>query len=274
MGWLDKVVGGGVGYAVAGPAGAVVGYTLAGRSADDRGYDMSDIPFGVHVEAEHEDDEVGRRWTLRFLSEVPSPSLAKIRFLTDAGVPLSGHALFADESGHFVATAPINSARCVLYVPLGAVAYTSPKRISLEVSVWSTQQSRPAAAGKAILDAELPPAAPFRVADYLAPITSLCARVVTAGGVADARALEPMVVRLAGEIGDAAFARRADAIQAMLAHALAPQTVDDACRALQFRFPGVGVAQHVELLKAACFAEGDATAAQRAELERVSAALE
>lgn len=251
MGWLDKVVGASVGYAVAGPAGAVIGATYAGRSRDERGYDMSDIPFGVHVEASHEDDEIGRRWTLCFVSDVPSPALAEVRLLDDTGTPLPGRPPFADERGRFIAAAPIREGRCVLYVPRGAAVYASPKHISLEVSVWRAEKG---AVGKAILDADLPAPAPLRLADYLAPIVSLCVQIT--GGD-----LEPMFERLAGELGS-----DPDSLRAAL-------PLEDAARVARFRFPQVSAAEHVRLFEAVCFGDREPSARERAKLEEVAAAL-
>jgi hypothetical protein len=150
MGWRDAVLGGGVGYAVGGPAGAAIGVALAGGGGD-AGYDLSDVPYGIYVEAEHTDDEEGRHWTLRFESEVPAESLAVVRLLDDAARPLRGRAPYVDDDGSFTAFAPIDEQSCVLFVPWDAIAYSSAKHVSLEVSVWS-----PAPLGKAVLDADLP----------------------------------------------------------------------------------------------------------------------
>jgi hypothetical protein len=152
-----KIIGAGVGYALAGPGGALVGASLAGTDAYERGYDMSGIPFGLHVEAEHRDDETGRHWVVRFLSEVPAKAHAMLRLLDDAGQAVPGRPPFVDEAGGFVASAPIRERQCELYVPFEAMRYASPKHISLEVSLWTERGEGVAPAGRAVLDADLPP---------------------------------------------------------------------------------------------------------------------
>jgi hypothetical protein len=157
MSYRKKLVGAGVGYAIGGPVGAVVGVTLAGTSAYERGYDMSDVPFGLHVEEQHMDDAVGRQWTLHFLSDIPPESSAMLRVLNDAAQRVAGHSPFADDDGAFVASAPIRARRCALHIPFAAMAYDSPENLSLEVSVWVARAGSVTPLGKAILDAELPP---------------------------------------------------------------------------------------------------------------------
>lgn len=155
MTWRDRVIGGGVGYAVGGPAGAAIGVALAGGE-DDGGIDLSDVPFGVHVEADHEDDDAGRRWNLRFLSDVPAESIAVLRVLDDGAQPLMGRAPFVDDGGHFTAMTPIDRKAATIFIPWDAIDYTSPKHLSLEVSVWHEGRGGAAPVGKGVIDAELP----------------------------------------------------------------------------------------------------------------------
>ena len=189
MGWRKRTVGGAVGYAVAGPAGAVLGATLAGGRGD-RGYDMSDIPTGVHVEADWDDDDAGRRWSLRFLSEIPATAYAELHLITDAGEKLQGRVPFCDEQGFFAATAPIHKANSLLYVPFEAVCYESPKYISLEVTVWDAAPTTAVPVGKGTLDAALPKRSARPVVSiataYLQPIVALPTRVMAAESLGDA----------------------------------------------------------------------------------------
>jgi hypothetical protein len=104
-----------------------------------------------------------------------------LRVLTDAGQKVRGRAPFADGDGAFVVSAAIRHRRCVVYAPLGALVYTSPKKLSLEVSVWVARHGTPSPVGKAVLDAELPAPRELRVADYLSPLSSLAARILAAG---------------------------------------------------------------------------------------------
>ena len=156
MSWRDKVLGVGVGYAVGGPAGAAVGLALTGGD-DDPGFDLSDVPFGVHVEVAYDDDAEGRRWTLRFLSAITGDALAVVRVLDDAACPIAGRPPFADDQGQFVAFAPIDRRRASLFVPWDALDYASADHLSLEISVWGNAGGRPSPSGKAVVDAELPP---------------------------------------------------------------------------------------------------------------------
>jgi hypothetical protein len=270
MGWIGKVVGAGAGYAIAGPAGALIGARLGSRKSE-QGYDLSDVPFGVHVEASHDDDEGGRLWTLRFLSDVPPKAGAEVRLLSDAGQRLGGRAPFADEDGRFTVAAPIHDGECSLYVPWGAVIYASPKYISLEVSVWSAGQGATKRVGLGILDADLPRARPWKVADYWLPIIVLCARITDVGPAG--RTLETMVPRLADELEIGPDDDRPGALAAMLKHATKPLSIDDAVQMLQCRFAHVSGAQWLELLTTVCFAGSKGNTAERAKLAEVSALL-
>ncbi len=93
------------------------------------------------------------------MSEVPAKAHAMLRLLDDAGQRVPGRAPFADAGGDFVASAPISKRRCELYVPFEAMDYSSPKHVSLEVSLWAEGEAGVAPAGKAVLDADLPPSA-------------------------------------------------------------------------------------------------------------------
>jgi hypothetical protein len=252
MGYGNKFGAAGLGYVLAGPAGAFVGFSLAGH-AYDRGYDMSDIPYGVHVEAEHEDDEVGRRWSLRFLSELPSEAHAMLRLLNDSALRLRGHAPFVDEDGEFVASAAIRERQCTLYVPFGAAEYASPKNVSLEVSVWAAGAGKNAApTGKAILDAALPAPRPWRVTEYLRPMSSLCARVLMEGAADGAELgakLEHMVVRLLDTLGLEPASQPEGTLPAMVAQAHDPLSLEQAVVGTRFRFGGLGRTEVMRLLR-------------------------
>lgn len=279
MGWLNKAVGAGVGYALAGPGGAVAGVVLAGTddggydSGYDSGYDMGDIPYAVHVEADHEDDELGRRWTLRFLSAVPPGAHAQLRLMTDDAIYLRGHAPFADEEGQFLAVAPIRGQRAVVYVPFGAAQYTSPKNLSLEVAVSSVEPSEAANVGTAVLDARFPPGPAWNVADYVVPLISLGVSVMRADGAPDEPSLAAMVSRLAEELGAAPGVPDDAMSAAMRARALEPLSIDEAVRVARFRFPGVTAVRYRNLLQAACEAAGELTASQTAKLDEIEALL-
>ncbi len=268
-----KWVGAGVGYAVAGPAGALVGIVAAGSDDDDRGYNMSDIPVGVHVEAEWEDDAVGRRWGLRFLSEVPARGYATLRLLNDAGQNLPGREPFADEGGGFAAAGVIHAASCAVYVPFGAAIYASRKHISLEITVWDGGKGKGRPVGKATLDAKLPKPRELSVASYLQPMLSLCARVMTAGGAPNREALENMVGVLAHELGFSSDVEAKGHTRAMLEHALDPLPADDATRVLFFRSPGIVPAAHVELLRLASFGQEQPSSVQQGEVTRIESLL-
>jgi hypothetical protein len=273
MSWRKRAVGGAVGYAVAGPAGAVLGATLAGGRGD-RGYDMSDIPTGVHVEADWEDDDAGRRWSLRFLSEIPATAYAELHLITDAGEKLQGRVPFCDEQGFFAATAPIHRGSSLLYVPFEAVRYESPKYISLEVTVWDAAPTTAVPVGKGTLDAALPKRSARPVVSiattYLQPIVALATRVMEADGRAGDAQLERMIRELAGQL---AVPLQAQAIAELRQQAAKQPSVEDAVRTLCFRSPRVSALGHLALLNDACFEDEQPTSAQRRELSRIEEQL-
>ncbi|HHH10606.1 MAG TPA: hypothetical protein ENK23_00820 [Sorangium sp.] len=276
MAYLKQAVAGGVGYAVAGPAGALLGVALAGGDSDDAGYDMSDIPIGVHVEEQHQNDELGRRWSLHFLSEIPAPAFARVQFRNDSGQPLGGHAPFADAGGTFLAAAPIgrhnDGWRSVLYLPFGALQYTSPKHISLEVSVWSQQRGKLHPAGKGTLEANLPAATTWQPAAFLQPLVSLGARVMMTSGQPTQSQLATMVEYIASEFGILGPVR-ASALSAMLVHANHPPPLRDTIERARFRFPNLNHTAVVALLSEACFSDDHNATAARAALSDIATSL-
>ena len=260
MVWLKKVVGGGIGYAVAGPVGALVGIAAAGGGGDDKWHDLSDVPTGVHVEATHQDDIAGRLYLLTFLSDIPGAAVANLRLLNDAAQSLSGQGAFADSAGDFSASARIHKRSCSVYVPNGAAEYTSPKHISLEVTVWNTGMASPTPVGKGFLDATLAAPTPWQPAVYLAPLLSLCTYVLTAGNTP---ALREMAARIASD-----FELDASLVDQLMARTLAPLDLQQAVRMMHFRFPGVDADGYRELLESACFTEEEPmTSAQETRLE-------
>lgn len=220
MGWRRRVVSAGVGYAVAGPGGALVGAALGGGDGE-AWHDLSGVPFGVNVEVDAEDDAVGRRWTLTFLSEVPSPALAQVQLRDDAGRLVPGQAPFMDDRGHFTATGLIERGKARIYAPFGAAVPEPKARVSLEVAVLEIGD-RIAPVGRATLDGALP-TGELDVAHYLAPVVRL---LEDAGVSLPGPALEA----LAEQMG------LSDAEARPIRQAADDLSSDEARRALRFRF--------------------------------------
>ncbi|MCA9624508.1 MAG: hypothetical protein KC731_36040 [Myxococcales bacterium] len=189
MSWRRRVVGAGLGYAVAGPVGAIVGVGLAGGGGDEAWHDLSDVPFGLFVEAEVEDDEVGRRFTLIIHSEIPSPALARLQLRDDAGQLVAGHAPFRDAGGQFAVGGPIEHGRAVVYAPFGAADIPEGATVSLEVTVFSLDDAL-IPVGRATLDGKLPAADPWDRLGYLEPVLGLLAK--GRAGISDERVREEL----------------------------------------------------------------------------------
>ena len=152
-----RILGAGVGYAVGGPAGAVLGAAMAGDGG--AWHDLRDVPFGIHVEAEVHDDDEGRRWTLTFHSEVPPRATALLQLRDDSGKLVPGQPPFADAGGMFGACSPIVDGQATLYAPFGAARVPPGANVSLEVTVFRSGDEV-APVGRATLDGDLP-----RIAD-------------------------------------------------------------------------------------------------------------
>ena len=223
MSFRRRVVSAGVGYAVAGPGGALFG-GLVGGGGGEAWHDLSDVPYGVNVEVEEEDDAVGRRWTLTFLSEVPSPALAQVQLRDDAGRLVTGRPPFGDAQGHFAATGPIERGRATIYAAFGAAQPEPKARVSLEVTVFEVGKAV-APTGRATLDGALPGEA-MDVAAYLAPVVRRLEE-------AEASLEAPELERLAAQMGFV------DADAGALRKAADDMSWDEARRALRFRFPGL-----------------------------------
>ncbi len=236
MSYRSTVVGAGLGYVIAGPVGAVLGGALATGDGEGHRSGMQDIPYGLYVDVATEDDAVGRRFTIRFLCDVPPDAHAVLRFMNDAGERVRGRAPFVDGDGAFVAAATVREKRCTAYVPWGAAVFTTPKHLSLEVSLWAAGPGGARPVGKSTLDADLPPPRPFNVADVLAPLTSLAAHVLAADDGSPA-AREAMVTRLADALGFDASALPEGTLRAMGEHARAPLPFEAALHHARFRFP-------------------------------------
>ena len=176
------------------------------------------MPFGVNVEVAAEDDAVGRRWTLTFLSEVPSPALAQVQLRDDAGRLVPGQAPYMDGAGTFAASAPIDEGRAVIYAPFGAAVPDAGARVSLEVAVFRIGDGV-TPVGRATLDGALEDGA-FDVNAVLAPVAAL---VKAAGGDEDALA------QVCEELGWAEAPSSRSAAN------------EDDGAALRFRFPSMGV---------------------------------
>lgn len=279
MGVKKKLVRGAVGYAIAGPVGALVGIASAGP--DDPGYDMSDIPIGVHVEAKREDDEAGFGYDLQFLSEVPQRGLVVAQLLFDTGNRLSGRAPFADSDGHFFVGATIKNSRAYIYVPHGAASYESPKYVSLEVVVFRGTEDDAESVGKGILDADLPAAKQWQPAAYLRPLSRLAGHVRKADNSNERRAL---VGRLATELGffgsPEAEGMLDDATLDLIdRYAASPLDLTAAVKMTRFRFSGMPAPQVVALVETVVFGEEQdqsyeaPSASQRARLDELSGLL-
>jgi hypothetical protein len=226
----------------------------AGSSRQEKGYDFSDVPIGLHVEASHKDDAKGRRWTLSVLSAVPQQAVASIRLLDDASRPAAGRAPFVDEGGHYVGAATLSGGVGSVYMPFGAAVYTEPKTMSLEV-VAHDKKGRPL--GKAILDAELPAPSTFDPEGYLAPLLSLCGHIV---GNDDRHVRRVLSEELGIELTGKTSSRQGD--------------IEGAARQLVFRSPGVTRDDHEALLRNACFGEREPSTSELEALARVLAAIE
>ena len=260
MSWLGSVVGGGLGYAVAGPAGAVVGAVAGGSGSTDKGYDLSDVPMGVHVEARWQDDEVGRRWSLSFLSALPLQPISSLRLLNDAGQPLLGEPPFVDAAGDFAAAAAIRERQSVLYIPFAAARYTRPKHISLEVTVRDGQ-GQPI--GKGILDADLPPPRDFAPEPYLEPLLALFSFVLEGAPEQQAAAR----LGLAEQLGlDAST-------WSQVPSPSSPRERAAATARLAFRFPQLLAAGDDALLRQMCFMEIEPSPEQTLKLHQIAELL-
>lgn len=224
MSWRRRAVSAGVGYAVAGPGGALVGGLVGGGGGGEAWHDLSDVPFGVNVEVEAEDDAVGRRWTLTFLSQVPSPAVAQVQLRDDAGRLVPGQAPFADAGGYFAASGPIEKGRALIYAPFGAAVPEADARVSLEVAVFRVADGV-TPVGRATLDGALDEGE-FDADAVLAPVAAL---VDAAGG------------------GEEALGRLTEALGWPEAPTLRAWSADDG-EALRFRFPSMTVGMWRELL--------------------------
>ncbi|MEZ4445569.1 MAG: hypothetical protein R3B72_41220 [Polyangiaceae bacterium] len=240
MSWRRRVVGAGLGYAVAGPVGAIVGVGLAGGGGDEAWHDLSDVPFGLFVEAEVEDDEVGRRFTLIIHSEIPSPALARLQLRDDAGQLVAGHAPFRDAGGQFAVGGPIEHGRAVVYAPFGAADIPEGATVSLEVTVFSLDDAL-TPVGRATLDGKLPMARPWDRRGYLAPVLALLTK--TRGSAPSEKELGEELARLLEVLGVPG-----PIDEPLLALARRPPPLDP--DTLLFRYPSVDAEHWLEVMDA------------------------
>jgi DnaJ-domain-containing protein 1 len=191
MGWWGKIIGGTVGMAVAGPAGAVIGVGL-GAVAD--GAVDDDPNKGIPVlDIQHRfiEDDFGCHVQLFFRRDVPNGAVA-VNVLHDSrGRTLKAVPAFAD-NGRFVVHRGIERGRAEFYVPYSALKYRRPGTYTLTVTVLmiAPGAEAPTTLGHQTFGFELPPGSTWSKVAFLQPLMGLCMTVLRADGDISARGVK------------------------------------------------------------------------------------
>jgi DnaJ-domain-containing protein 1 len=188
MGWWGKIIGGGVGWAVAGLPGGVIGAgigAIADGAVDDdpnKGIPLLDIQHRLL------DDDFGCHVQLFFKRDVPNGAVA-VNVLHDSrGRALKAVPAFAHK-GHFVVHRAIERGRAEFYVPYSALKYRRPGVYTLSVTILmiAPGSDAPTTLGHQTFDFELPSSSTWSKVAFLQPLMGLCMTVLQADGNSSSR---------------------------------------------------------------------------------------
>lgn len=188
MGWWGKVIGGSVGWAVAGLPGGVIG---AGIGAIADGAVDDDPNKGIPIlDIQHRllDDDFGCHVQLFFKRDVPNGAVS-VNVLHDSrGRALKAVPAFAHK-GHFVVHRGIERGRAEFYVPYSALKYRRPGIYTLTVTVLmiAPGSDAPTTLGHQTFDFELPSSSAWSKVAFLQPLMGLCMTVLKADGTSSSR---------------------------------------------------------------------------------------
>jgi DnaJ like chaperone protein len=182
--WWGKIVGGLLGYAIAGPIGGLMGLAL-GAIADGAITELnpaSAIPE-LDVDLRLIDDEMGRFVQIFFKKDVPSGAVAVNLLVDGRGRPVRAIDAFADR-GNFVANRAIERGRVEFYVPFSALRYRREGVYTLRTTVimMAPGADEPTTLGQTASDFVLPTHQRWSRVDFLRPLMGLCLAVLRANG--------------------------------------------------------------------------------------------
>lgn len=191
MRWLGKVIGGTVGLAAAGPAGAVVGGGL-GAVVDHAldGPPRSDLPE-IEADGQFSDDPQGRFAQIRFPPSMPAGAIAVALVENRRGKPLAARPAFSKD-GQFLIRRPIKRGKVSFYIPFAALKY---RRHGVHVLRIVVRVATPGghgveALGQCAFEFVLPKAQSWHQVDYFDALIGLCAAAAHVDGPPKQRGLQ------------------------------------------------------------------------------------
>jgi DnaJ like chaperone protein len=188
MAWWAKLIGGAAGFAIAGPAGGIIGIAL-GAVADGAIDDdpTKGIPV-LDIEARFVEDDFGRFVQLFFQREVPNGAVVVALLHDGRGRPIRAVDAFAD-NGNFISHRAIERGKSEFYVPFSALRYRRPGIYTLMTTVlfMAPGADLPTTLGHKTFDFALPPPSSWSRVDFLEPLMGLCLAILRADGGASNR---------------------------------------------------------------------------------------
>lgn len=285
MGWLGKIIGGGVGFVVGGPIGAAVGASLGaiadGVADDTDGANVAPRPAGgaqttagvpsleppLIVDAEFHEDELGTFHTFVIHSPLPRDSHVLVRLTTEAGAWVPAAAGHCDKDGDYCGYAPIMDGRCHLYVPHTALRVSAIAPLIMHLTVVSKKGEEWSRVGDATFAFHPTRLGPFSQVALLRPLIDVCMAVARADGQ-----LDPTEVRLVKDIFTNELEIPPEELPA-LRDALKGPTVDDleatVVKAL-LRVPGLTRADVLSFAARIAHADGQVSPAEVAVIRRIA----
>ncbi len=291
MGWLGKIIGGGVGFVVGGPIGAAVGASLGaiadgvadesptasptpnrGVSAhqadddDDRDSADDDEP-ALEAEAEVTEDELGSFHAFVIHSPLPRDSFAIFTLHKKSGARVKAAQGYCDEDGNYLAVAPIADGCCYLYILHTALQMKRVKPLTLRLAVLSKSGEQTDLVGVESFVFHPTRLGPFSQVALLRPLIDVCMAVARADGQ-----LDPTEVRLVKDIFTNELEIPPEELPA-LRDALKGPTVDDleatVVKAL-LRVPGLTRADVLSFAARIAHADGQVSPAEVAVIRRIA----
>jgi len=183
MRWWGKLIGGLVGWAIAGPIGGLLGLAL-GALADGMTDDSPRIKVPIlDIDVRQIDDEFGRFVQLFFRRDVPNGAVA-VNILVDArGRTVNAVDAFADR-GQFVAHRAIERGAAEFYIPFSALKYRRHGTYTLRTTVimLAPGADEPTTLGQKEFEFVLPKPSSWSRLEFLKPLMALCLSILHADG--------------------------------------------------------------------------------------------
>ena len=184
MRWWGKIVGGIIGFIIAGPVGCIIGVGL-GAIADGAIVELNPaatVPE-LDVDVRFIDDDMGRFAQLYFKQDVPSGAVAVSLIVDSRGRPVRAIDAFADR-GNFVANRAIERGRAEFYVPFSALRYRRQGVYTLRTTVimLAPGADEPSTLGQSEIEFVLPKHQRWSRVDFLRPLMGLCLAILHADG--------------------------------------------------------------------------------------------